>query len=94
MLIADEGSSQNIWARVRLKFTAHREIIERDSDAFHAMADKMVSEFGATMELIRQFSDFHMVKITPITGVIVTGFASAFTVAGPDFTIGAQVTGS
>jgi len=91
MLIADEDASQNIWARVRVKFTAHRDIIKRGSEAFHAIADKMEPEFGPTMGLIRQFSDFHMVKITPITGVIVTGFASAFVVTGPEFTIGAQV---
>ena len=94
MLIADEGASQNIWARVRVKFTAQHEVIERGSDAFHAIADRMEPEFGPTMALIRQFSDFHMVKITPIDGVIVTGFASAFVVTGPDFTIGAQVSGS
>lgn len=92
MLIADEGASQNIWARVRVKFTAHHEVIARDSLAFQRIADKMEPEFGPTMALIRQFSDFHMVKITPIAGVIVTGFASAFNVTGPDFTIGAQVT--
>jgi putative heme iron utilization protein len=91
MLIADENASQNIWARLRVKFTAKREVIERGSDEFHAIADKMEPEFGPTMALIRQFSDFHMVKITPIEGVIVTGFASAFVVTGPDFAIGAQV---
>lgn len=91
MLIADEAASQNLWARVRVKFTAHREVIERGSPAFHAIADKMEPKFGPTMALIRQFSDFHMVKITPISGLIVTGFASAYSVTGPDFTIGAQV---
>lgn len=94
LLIADEGASQNIWARLRIKFTASVEIIERGSAQFDASADKMVAAFGATMSLIRQFSDFQMVKITPKAGVIVTGFASAFEVTGPEFTIGTQVTKS
>ena len=94
MLIADESASQNIWARVRLKFTAHSTVIERGSTPFNEMADKMAPAFGPTMALIRQFSDFHMVKITPIKGVIVTGFASAYEVTGPHFDVGAQLTKS
>ena len=92
MLIADETASQNIWARLRLKFQADIAVIERDSPAFTAMADRMEPHFGPTMTLIRQFRDFHMVKITPRTGVIVTGFASAYHVTGADFTIGSQMT--
>ena len=94
LLIADEGQSQNIWARLRLKFTASVEVIERGTEQFNKTADEMEASFGATMGLIRQFSDFQMVKITPKRGVIVTGFASAFDVEGPEFQIGSQVTKS
>ena len=91
MIIADESQSQNIWARLRLKFLADSKVIDRDSPAFIAIADRMESHFGPTMGLIRQFVDFHMVKITPKTGVIVTGFASAYHVSGADFTVGEQI---
>lgn len=91
LIIADEASSPNIWARIRLKFTSRTDIIERTSPAFQDIADKMEAHFGPTMGLIRQFSDFHLVKITPIKGTIVTGFAAAFDVEGPHFAIGNQL---
>lgn len=91
MLITDESQSQNIWARVRVKFDAEIELIARDTSHFSSIADDMESVFGPTMGLIRQFSDFHMIKITPLTGVLVTGFAAAYEVSGPDFTIGAKL---
>ena len=39
------------------------------------------------MDLIQQFSDFHLLQITPQDGVLVTGFAAAYKVQGPFFTI-------
>ena len=91
MVIADESTSQNIWARVRIKFDAEVQIIARDSQDFNDIAAKMADPFGPTMALIKDFSDFHMIKLTPQKGVIVTGFASAYEVEGPHFTIGAQL---
>ena len=94
MVIADEAASQNIWARVRVKFHADIMVIDRNSDSFAAIAAKMAEPFGPTMALIKDFTDFHMIKLTPQKGIIVTGFASAYEVEGPDFTIGAQLTKS
>ena len=91
MVIADESTSQNIWARVRIKFDAEVQIIARDSQDFNDIAAKMAAPFGPTMALIKDFTDFHMIKLTPQKGVIVTGFASAYEVEGPHFTIGAQL---
>lgn len=91
MVIADESVSQNIWARVRVKFDADIEVIERNSQDFSNIAAKMAEPFGPTMALIKDFTDFHMIKLTPKKGVIVTGFASAYEVEGPEFTIGAQL---
>lgn len=91
MVIADESTSQNIWARVRIKFDAEVQIIARDSQDFNDIAAKMADPFGPTMALIKDFTDFHMIKLTPQKGVIVTGFASAYEVEGPHFTIGAQL---
>lgn len=91
MVIADEAVSQNIWARVRVKFDAQVTVIDRNSQDFHDIAAQMAEPFGPTMALIKEFTDFHMIKLTPQKGVIVTGFASAYEVAGPEFTIGAQL---
>ena len=37
--------------------------------------------------LIRNFTDFHMIRLTPRKGVLVLGFAKAFTVTGANFDI-------
>lgn len=87
MLAADESVSQNIWARVRVSFTADVMRITRDDDRFEPMMDTMEEHLGATMGLIRQFTDFHLFRIIPETGVLVTGFAAAYSVSGPQFNI-------
>lgn len=87
MLAADESVSQNIWARVRISFTAEITQIKRDDDRFEPMMDRMQDYLGATMGLIRRFSDFHLFRIIPDEGVLVTGFAAAYSVSGPQFTI-------
>ena len=87
MLAADESVSQNIWARVRVSFTADVTRITRDDDQFEPMMDTMQDHLGATMGLIRNFTDFHLFRIIPEKGVLVTGFAAAYAVSGPQFTI-------
>jgi putative heme iron utilization protein len=91
-LIADEGVSQNIWARVRLKFTARTTVIARDADNFQQILDKIGAAHGPVMDLIRDFTDFHLFEITPERGTLVTGFAAAFEVEGPDFNLIAHLT--
>lgn len=87
MLAADETVSQNIWARVRVSFKAELTQIPRDDDRFEPMMDTMQDHLGATMGLIRNFSDFHLFRIIPNEGVLVTGFAAAYSVSGPQFKI-------
>lgn len=87
MLCQDECDAQNIWARHRLKFTAHISEIARDDASFSVLCDKFEVAFGATMGLIRDFTDFHMLRLEPISGILVLGFAKAFEVQGSNFEI-------
>ena len=91
MLCADESKSQNIWARNRLKFNAEVIEIKRDEARFHELCDAFVSAHGPTMDLIRDFTDFHMLQLRPLNGVLVLGFAKAFTVLGKNFDITAHI---
>lgn len=86
-VIQDEAAASNIWARHRLKFTAAIAEIPRDDERFEAYCALIGARSGPTMELIQQFTDFHLLKLTPQDGVLVTGFASAYKVEGPYFTI-------
>ena len=86
-IIQDEVEAANIWARHRLKFTASWQEIPRDDERFSAYCALIGARSGPTMDLIQQFSDFHLLQITPQEGVLVTGFAAAYKVQGPFFTI-------
>ncbi len=91
MLCADEGDSQNIWARNRLKFNVEVVEITRDDVNFDNLCNEFTSVHGPTMGLIRNFTDFHMIRLEPGKGVLVLGFAKAFIVSGPNFDITAHI---
>ena len=91
MLCADESDSQNIWARNRLKFTVEVVEITRDDVNFDKLCDDFTSVHGPTMDLIRNFTDFHMIRLMPKKGVLVLGFAKAFIVSGTNFDITAHL---
>ncbi len=84
-IIEDEKVAKNIWARIRLKFTAEISEIKRGEAEFNAICDDIGDHHGSVMTVIREFSDFHLFAIDPKKGVIVTGFGSAFKVSGNDF---------
>jgi len=84
-LIEDESVAQNIWARVRMKFSAEVSELSRDDPQFSELCDDIAEAHGPVMEMIRNFTDFHLFKIKPEQGVLVTGFAQAFSITGPMF---------
>ena len=82
MVIEDESKAQNIWARKRLKFDSELIEIERNSDEFNSVCDVFADTHGPTMGLIRDFSDFHLLRLRPLGGVMVLGFAQAYRLSG------------
>lgn len=84
-LIEDEVTAQNIWARVRMKFSAQVTELSRDDNRCSGLCDDIGKRHGPVMEMIRNFTDFHLFEIRPEQGVLVTGFAQAFSVNGPSF---------
>lgn len=84
-LIEDESVAQNIWARTRMKFSAEVSELSRDDQQFSELCDDIAEAHGPVMEMIRNFTDFHLFKIKPEQGVLVTGFAQAFSITGPMF---------
>jgi len=43
------------------------------------------------MNLIRDFTDFHMLKLLPVSGVMVLGFAKAYQLEGPMLDVAAHL---
>ena len=82
MVVEDESKAQNIWARKRLKFDSEVVEIERNSDEFNAVCDVFADTHGPTIGLIRDFSDFHLLRLQPSGGMMVLGFAQAYRLSG------------
>ena len=91
MLCADERDCQNIWARNRMKFSVKALEITREDGGFDKLCNDFILAHGRTMNLIRNFTDFHMIRLTPQKGVLVLGFAMAFIVSGTNFDITAHI---
>ena len=87
LVIEDEATARNIWARKRIRFTANLVEIERKSDEFDRLSTLFAARHGPTMDLIRDFNDFHMLKLVPTSGIMVLGFANAYKLDGPGLDI-------
>ncbi len=91
IITLDEADTVNIWARHRLKFSGVVTEVPRDAPAFFCLCDEFTTAHGSTMPLIKDFTDFHMLRINPENGVLVLGFARAFLVKGASFDIVAHL---
>ncbi|WP_432454245.1 pyridoxamine 5'-phosphate oxidase family protein [Agarivorans sp. QJM3NY_29] len=82
MLIEDETSSQQIYARKRLSY----EVIAQQVDAEprEQVLDLLAKRHGDIVENLRQLSDFKLFRLTPINGRYVKGFGQAFDIKGYD----------
>ncbi|MEC8539123.1 MAG: hypothetical protein VXY51_05255 [Pseudomonadota bacterium] len=87
LFIEDENVAQNIWARKRIKINAHITEIERKSEIFETVCDLFSDRHGPTMSLIRDFTDFHLLRLQPTDGVMVLGFAKAYRLSGPELAV-------
>ena len=91
LVIEDEGKAQNIWARRRIKFDAELYEIERKNDEFERVCDAFATAHGPTMGLIRDFTDFHLLRLRPTGGVMVLGFAKAYRLEGEALRVAAHL---
>lgn len=80
MLIKDESTTGNIYARRRLIQRVRATEIPRDNAQGIALLDALQARHGKTLELLRSLPDFHLIRLTPTDGQLVTGFGKAFTV--------------
>ena len=94
LVIEDEASAQNIWARKRIKFDSELIEIDRHSNEFNLVCDAFATAHGPTMGLIRDFTDFHLLRLRPLAGVMVLGFAKAYRLEGDGLKVTAHLRSS
>lgn len=82
MVIEDEGTAEQIFARKRLTFSCTSELIERRCDDWEDLIARFEEKFGKMMSFLKTMADFSLYRLTPVRGRLVIGFGKAYEVAG------------
>ncbi|PJG59117.1 heme utilization protein HutZ [Aeromonas cavernicola] len=82
MLIEDEGSARQLFARQRLTFDAQAHWVARDSERGAKAIEALEERFGEIVLGLAQLQDFVLYCLTPEQGLFVKGFGQAFCVSG------------
>lgn len=78
MFIEDETATKQIYARERLTIEAETSRVERDSEAWNQIVDKMKAAHGKVVDVISEMKDFILIGLHPVKGSYVNGFGSAY----------------
>ena len=84
MMIEDEDTSKQLFARKRLTFDAAATVVERDSQQWTQVVAQMKERFGKIIDGLSQLQDFVLFNMKPEQGLFVKGFGQAYQVSGDD----------
>lgn len=84
MMIEDEGSSKQLFARKRLTFDAVASVVQRDSEQWNLVIAQMQARFGEIIDGLSQLQDFVLFNLKAEQGLFVKGFGQAYQVSGDD----------
>lgn len=82
MLIADEQSSSQIFARTRVSYQCRASVVTPDDSRYEALLDAFQARHGKMIGLLRQLPDFVLFRLQPQSGQFVMGFGQAFKLTG------------
>ena len=82
LLIEGEADTRNQFARRRIIWQGHSEIVSRDSDLFGRAMQGFRDRFGDFIDVIEPLQDFQLFKVKPESGRFIRGFAQAFQLSG------------
>jgi len=84
MMIEDEATAKQLFARKRLTFDAVAQPVERSSDLWLQVIGQMADRFGDIIDNLKQLEDFTLYCLKPEKGLFVKGFGQAYQVSGDD----------
>jgi len=82
MLIEDEVGVNQIFARKRISYQCGIQVVDRNDLKYEQVLDRMSNRFGNIVSVLRSLSDFHLFRLSPISGRFVTGFGQAYELTG------------
>ncbi|ERM58087.1 MULTISPECIES: heme utilization protein HutZ [Vibrio] len=84
MMIEDEESSKQLYARKRLTFDAQASVVERETELWTQVICQMQERFGEIIDGLSQLQDFSLFNLKAENGLFVKGFGQAYQVSGDD----------
>ncbi len=87
MVIADEQSTSQIFARVRVHYECIAQRIPSDHPDYEPVLNDYQQRHGETVGLLRQLPDFVLFHLRPKNGQFVMGFGQAYSLAGDNLAV-------
>lgn len=82
LIIQDEDSAEELFARVRVNYAVDAEQIAVDSDAWSEGINTLTERHGERINSLSKLADFKLFKLKPTGGRYVKGFARAYSIVG------------
>ncbi|MGE9292286.1 MAG: HugZ family protein [Puniceicoccales bacterium] len=81
MVIEDESTAGQLFARKRIFFKAQAVEVERGSPAWEDILWRFDEKFGRLVEHLKGMVDFHLFRLKPEDGRFVLGFGRAYSIS-------------
>ena len=78
LIVADEASTEQLFARERLSLQLHVERVAGESDERRTVLSLMQSQFGDVITVLAGLPDFHCFKLQVESGRYIRGFGAAY----------------
>ena len=82
MIIEDEDSASELFARMRVSYQLEATLIEVDTPAWTKGVETLVERQGKLINHLSQHADFKLFELTPTKGRFVKGFGRAYALKG------------
>ena len=82
LLLLEEGSPANAFARKRASLHGSARVIGRDEETFDRVMRVFHESFGKVMQIIEPLPDFRLFRVSLEAGSFVRGFGQAYALAG------------
>ena len=84
LLIEDEQTAGNIFARKRLSYNCQVTSWSREHPHWQEKIEQLQERFGKTIEVLAALTDFKLYVLKPVEGQYVRGFGQAYTLKNSD----------
>lgn len=86
LIIEDEDTAGELFARKRVNYSMQAELVELESEAWYQGIDILEVRHGERIQNLSRLADFRLFRLKPEGGRFVKGFGRAFALEGETLT--------